>query len=63
MPKEVKYGNLTKRIVFTETDHNHAKLIIILKHDGLTQAAFFRNLIRGYLAGDETIQQFVEETK
>lgn len=63
MSKEVKYGNSTKRIVFTETDHNHAKLIIRLKHDGLTQAAFFRNLIRGYTQGDERIQEFVDEVK
>jgi len=63
MSDEVKYGNLTKRVVFTETDHNHAKLIIRLKHDGLTQAAFFRSLIKGYIDGDERIQQFVDDTK
>jgi len=63
MSDEVKYGNLTKRIVFTESDHNHAKLIIRLKHDGLTQAAFFRNLMRGYIEGDERVQSFVEDMK
>mgnify|MGYP001205653954 FL=1 len=63
MTEEVKYGTVTKKIIFTETDHNHAKLIIRLKHDGLTQASFFRELVRGYLKGDERIQNFIDEIK
>ena len=49
MGNEIDYGNLTKRIVFTDNDHRHANLILKLKHDGLTQSAFFRHLITAYI--------------
>ena len=55
------YGKNNKRIVFTESDHRHAKLILKLKADGLTQAKFFRSVITGYLDGDERIRDFVFE--
>ena len=55
------YGKNEKRIVFTETDHRHAQLIVKLKTDGMTQAKFFRNLITGYLDGDERIESFIFE--
>lgn len=57
----IDYGKLTKRIVFTETDHRHAQLIIRLKHDGIKQSEFFRSIITAYLSGDERIQSYVEE--
>jgi len=60
---EVDYGKLTKRIVFTDNDHRHAKFLIKLKQDGLTQSAFFRNILSGYVRGDERIQSFVDEHK
>ena len=63
MSNEIDYGNLTKRIVFTENDHRHANLIIKLNHDGLTQAAFFRHLITAYIENDEGVQQLVDELK
>lgn len=55
------YGTNNKRIVFTESDHRHAKLILKLKGDGLTQAKFFRSVITGYLDGDKRIRDFVFE--
>ncbi len=55
------YGKNNKRIVFTESDHRHAKLILKLKGDGLTQAKFFRSVISGYLDGDDRIREFVFE--
>jgi len=60
---EIDYGNLTKRIVFTDNDHRHAKLLIRLKHDGLSQAAFFRHLITGYIENDDRIHDFINEVK
>tara|TARA_A100001011_G_scaffold385744_2_gene460293 strand:+ start:8112 stop:8441 length:330 start_codon:yes stop_codon:yes gene_type:complete len=53
------YGKNDKRIVFTETDHRHAQLIVKLKSHGMTQAKFFRSLITGYLEGDERIENFI----
>ncbi len=35
------YGKMTKRIVFNVSDHEHAQLILRLKHNSLTQSEFF----------------------
>ena len=59
----IDYGKLTKQVVFTENDHRHAKLLIRLKHDGFTQAAFFREIITGYIEGDERILNYIDEVK
>ncbi len=63
MSNTIDYGKLTKQVVFTENDHRHAKLLIRLKHDGFTQAAFFREIITGYIDGDERILNFVDDVK
>ena len=63
MSNTIDYGNLTKRVVFTENDHRHAKLILRLQHDGLTQAAFFRHIITAYIESDERIVNYVDEVK
>jgi hypothetical protein len=54
-----EYGTNSKRIVFSDTDHRHAQLVLRLRHDGLTQAQFFRSLITGYLEGDERIHNYI----
>lgn len=59
--EELEYGKNNKRIVFTDTDHRHAQLIVKLKTDGITQAKFFRSLISGYIDGDDRIESFVLE--
>jgi hypothetical protein len=56
------YGKLTKRIVFTDTDHRHAQFLIRLQHDNLTQSDFFRAVLTGYIEQDERIQGYIEET-
>ena len=61
MVEEVEYGKNQKRIVFTDTDHRHAQLIVKLKTDGMTQANFFRSIISGYIDGDDRIESFVLE--
>jgi hypothetical protein len=63
MSNTIDYGKLTKQVVFTENDHRHAKLILRLKHDGFTQAAFFRAIITGYVEGDKRIISYVDEIK
>ena len=55
------YGNDFKRIVFTENDHRHAKLVIKLKHIEITQAAFFRHIITGVIEDDPRILEYVNE--
>ncbi len=61
--EEVDYGNLTKRIVFTENDHRQAKLLIRCKYDGLSQSDFFRHIVTGYIRGDARIQSYIDEVK
>ena len=61
--QESSYGKLTKRIVFTDTDQRHARLLIRLRHDGLTQAQFFRNLVTGYIEGDSNVCAFIDNLK
>jgi len=63
MTTDIDYGNLNKRIVFTDSDHRHAKLLIRLKHDNLTQSNFFRHIISAYIDGDDRIQSFVDDIK
>jgi hypothetical protein len=60
---EIEYGKLTKKVVFTETDHRHAQLIIRLKHDDIKQSDFLRAMITGYLKQDERILSFKKRTK
>ena len=63
MSDDIAYGKLSKRIVFTDTDHRHAQLVLRLKHDNLKQSDFFRQLITGYLEDDERIRGFVDDVK
>ena len=63
MSSEIDYGNLTKRIIFTDNDHRQAQLLIKLKQDGLTQSAFFRHIVTAYITGDERVQDYIDEVK
>jgi hypothetical protein len=47
--KKYKYGQSGKKIIFYDSDKRHAELIIRLRHDGLTQSAFFQSIITGFL--------------
>jgi len=63
MPDNIDYGNLNKRIVFTDNDHRHAQLVTRLRYDGLVQSDFFRSIVTGYIQGDERIAEFVDDIK
>ncbi len=63
MEKNIEYGKLNKKIVFTENDHRHAQLIVKLKHDSIRQSEFFRSMITGYLDNDERILSYIGEFK
>ena len=63
MSTEVDYKNLSKKIMFSDNGHRHAKLVIRLKTDGLTQAKFFRHIVTGYIEGDERIISYVDDFK
>lgn len=63
MSDNTKYGKNDKRIVFTDTDHRHAQLLVRLRTDGMKQSQFFRSLITGYINQDERIVSFFDEIK
>lgn len=61
MSDSIAYGKLTKRIVFTDSDHRHAQFILKLKNDNLNQSDFFRTILTGYINDDERIREYVEQ--
>lgn len=61
MSDNSNYGKNDKRIVFTDTDHRHAQLLVRLRTDGLKQSHFFRSLITGYIDQDERIVSFIND--
>jgi len=63
MSNEIDYGKLTKKIVFVENDHRQAQLVIKLQHEGMTQSAFFRHMITGFLAGDDRLVSYIDDVK
>jgi len=52
-----------KKIVFTATEKSHADLKIKLHYDGLTQVAFYRMMMEGYIVEDERVLEFVQDWK
>ncbi len=63
MPDDVANPHLDKKVAFVENTHQHAKLILKLRHDGVTQSKFFRAMIAGYIDDDERIQSYINEIK
>tara|TARA_R100000388_G_C7195948_1_gene135936 strand:- start:324 stop:665 length:342 start_codon:yes stop_codon:yes gene_type:complete len=53
------YGHDIKRIVFNVSDHDHAKLIVRLRHNSLTQSEFFKAVISAVNENDETMLNFI----
>ena len=46
MSENVANPHLDKKVAFVENTHQHAKLILKLRHDGVTQSKFFRAIYR-----------------
>lgn len=61
MSQEIDYGNLNKKIVFTDNDHRQVQLKMRLKTLGLTQSQFFRLMITGVLSDDDRIYNFISD--
>ena len=55
------YGKIPKRIVFNVTDHEHAQLILRLKHNSLTQSEFFKAIIEAVNNNDENMLSFISD--
>tara|TARA_Y100000114_G_C11537818_1_gene221126 strand:+ start:141 stop:464 length:324 start_codon:yes stop_codon:yes gene_type:complete len=58
---DINYGNLNKRIVFTENDNRHAQFMMKLRQVGITQSKFFRLIITGFIDDDDRLFDFVLE--
>ena len=61
MSNEIDYGKLNKRIVFTENDHRHVKLLMRLKELGITQSKFFRSIITGVIEDDDRLFSYMSD--
>lgn len=58
---EIEYGNLNKRIVFTDNDNRHVQFIMKLREIGITQSKFFRLIITGLINDDDRLLDFINE--
>ncbi len=58
---DIDYGNLNKRIVFTENDNRHAQFMMKLREVGITQSKFFRLIITGFIDNDDRLFEFIAE--
>ena len=52
-----------KKIVFESTDEHHARMLIRLRYDSLTQGDFFRGIVRLYIDNDENLLYAVDKIK
>jgi predicted DNA-binding protein YlxM (UPF0122 family) len=53
----------TKIIQFKEVDDQHARMIVRLRYDRLTQGNFFRGLVKLYVDNDLEMAKIVERIK
>ena len=49
-----RMGKTSKKIVIYESDKRYADLKIMLENDNISQAAFFRSIIQGYINQDRS---------
>ena len=54
---------IEKKIVFLDTDDQHARMITRLRYDRLTQGNFFRGLVELYVENDIDMARIVEKIK
>ena len=54
---------ITKRVVFEEEDSQHARMLIRLRYDRLTQGKFFRGLVKMYVDNDLDMIKVIEKIK
>ena len=52
-----------KTIQFQDEDDQHARMIIRLRYDRLTQGNFFRGLVKLYVENDLDMSKVVEKIK
>tara|TARA_Y100001970_G_C13992292_1_gene728841 strand:- start:372 stop:695 length:324 start_codon:yes stop_codon:yes gene_type:complete len=52
-----------KRVIIKMPGKNHAEFKIQLNYDSLTQTAFFRAMMEGYVSQDELIVGYIEKYK
>tara|TARA_Y100001970_G_C13978606_1_gene721943 strand:- start:101 stop:418 length:318 start_codon:yes stop_codon:yes gene_type:complete len=52
-----------KNIVFTDDDDQHARMILRLRYDRLTQGNFFRGIVEMYVNNDLDMAKIVQKIK
>lgn len=56
-------GEKEKRVIVKIPGTNHAEFKIRLNYDSLTQTAFFRAVLEGYISQDSLIVEYIERHK
>tara|TARA_B100000212_G_C27350777_1_gene523519 strand:- start:121 stop:432 length:312 start_codon:yes stop_codon:yes gene_type:complete len=54
---------IEKKIVFLDTDDQHARMVTRLRYDRLTQGKFFRGLVELYVQNDVDMAKIIEKIK
>lgn len=57
--QEYQYGKEKRLISFEDKDGTVARLIIKLRHEGLTRAEFYRAITLGFVEDNELLDEFV----
>ena len=52
-----------KKIVFLDNDEQHARMVVRLRYDRLTQGNFFRGLVKLYVNNDLDMSRVIEKIK
>ena len=63
MSDSPKYGKDLKAIVFKDTDHRHAQLLLKLRYDGFRQSEFFKHIVSSYINGDKAFVDYLDTIK
>ena len=58
---EKPYGDNYKTVTFHISEHDHAKLFLKLRLNGVRQGEFFRYVLHKFVEGDERTESLADE--
>lgn len=61
--KAYNYGKERRIISFEDKDGNLARLIIKLRHEGLSRAEFYRAITLGWIEDNPLLDEFIQDYK
>ena len=58
---EKPYGDNYKTVTFHISEHDHAKLFVKLRLNGVRQGEFFRHVLHNFVEGDERTESLADD--